>query len=191
MVRKRGRGCLGSVALRLFQLLALLHSEKLLVAERRVEVVLTHARQQPLHLPRRVGTRAESAAGDADRTQKRRDVRIVLRTSGWQLSGALWRVSVFWKYLLRAILVITRASVSELERGLYLPLAAAVGRIVCRVDGGSGTAVRYCVVQQRPPGWRYSAHNFTISRCQHTRIRGPHRTAHARWDRAAGTTRCD
>ncbi len=70
-----------------------------------------------------------------------------LRTIGWQLSAALCRVNVFWKYLLRAIFVITRASVSELERGLYLPLTAAVGRI----PSAEQSLVSGCPWCARPP----------------------------------------
>ena len=56
---------------------------------------------------------------------------------------------MFWKYLLRAILVITRPSASEFERGLYFPLTTPVGRMVGRVlyreystgaTGGHGAA---------------------------------------------------
>jgi hypothetical protein len=65
-----------------------------------------------------------------------------LRTSGWQFNAALCRVRVFWKYLLRAIFVITRASVSELDRGLYLPLTAAVGRIPSAESGERGSLAR-------------------------------------------------
>lgn len=45
MVRQRGRGRFGGIALGLVKLLALLNCEKFLVAEGRVEVMVTHARQ--------------------------------------------------------------------------------------------------------------------------------------------------
>lgn len=50
VVRERGRGRLRRIAFSLLHLLALLNCEQLLVAKGCVEIVVTHARQQPLDL---------------------------------------------------------------------------------------------------------------------------------------------